>query len=67
MSLLPYKALTTQINFQKPLRLHFGENEAKYICLHQHFPASSLVHTKKPENDKTNETSFSYEAMFLSI
>ena len=30
MTLLPYKALTTQIHFQKPLRLHTDEKQAKY-------------------------------------
>ena len=35
MTLLPYKALTTLICFQKPLRLHIGE----------------LVHTKTPEDE----------------
>ena len=56
MTLLPYKALTTQIHFQKPLRA--------YTSI---FPASSLVQTETPDNDKTNETCLGYEAMFLSI
>ena len=48
MTLLPHKALTTLIRFQKRLRLHIVENEEKYFCLRHHFSASSLVHTKTP-------------------
>lgn len=37
MTLLPHKALTTLIRFQKRLRLHIVENEEKYFCLRHHF------------------------------
>ena len=42
MTLLHYKALATQIRFQKPLRLHIDKNEAKYFSYISIFPASSL-------------------------
>ena len=42
MNLLHYKALTTQMRFQKPLRLHIDKNEAKYFSYISIFPASSL-------------------------
>ena len=51
MTLPPYKALTTLICFQKPLRLHIGERSKIFFAYTSTFPASSLLHTKTPENE----------------
>ena len=64
MTLLPYKALTTLICFQKPLRLHIGERSKIFLPTPAFFQRPHLSTLKRP---KTNQTCISYKAMFLSI